>query len=160
MVDDDEEVHDHRQGRRRGLGPRRGGQGARPRFVVLVGALVGLSIASYLQVFTPVVTVTLLTDKVGTQMQDGADVKVRGLIVGQVRDIEVHDGGRLGQVTGASSRWRWTRRSWGRCRRTCRRGCCRRRCSGAVRRPGAAGGVVVGGKTRRGGVCGRWRRGT
>ncbi|GAA1888197.1 MCE family protein [Lapillicoccus jejuensis] len=70
-------------------------------FLVLVAVLVGLSIAAFQQRFTPVVAVTLLTDKVGTQLQVGSDVKVRGLVVGQVRDIEVTGAPRTGRVDGA-----------------------------------------------------------
>lgn len=56
-------------------------------FVVLVAALVGLSIAAYEKAFTPVVRVHLVTDKLGNQLQVRGDVKVRGLIVGEIRDI-------------------------------------------------------------------------
>jgi len=56
-------------------------------FIVLVVALVSLSIALYNQAFTPVVKVRLQTDKLGNQLQVLGDVKVRGLIVGQIREI-------------------------------------------------------------------------
>jgi virulence factor Mce-like protein len=57
-------------------------------FVVVVLLLVGLSVASFQKRFTPVVTVTLLTDRVGSQLQASSDVKLRGLIVGEVRKVE------------------------------------------------------------------------
>ena len=77
-------------------------------FIVVLALLVGLSVATYQQRFTPVDLVTLKTDHVGNQLQETSDVKVRGLIVGQVRRIEhVGDGaqvtlalqpGQIGQV--------------------------------------------------------------
>jgi phospholipid/cholesterol/gamma-HCH transport system substrate-binding protein len=56
-------------------------------FIAVVVLLVGLSIASFQRRFTPVVTVTLLTDRIGSQLQASSDVKLRGLIVGEVRSI-------------------------------------------------------------------------
>ncbi|WP_424189935.1 MCE family protein [Actinokineospora sp. G85] len=56
-------------------------------FIVVVAALVSLSIAMYNKAFTPVASVTLTTDKVGNQLSVNSDVKVRGLIVGVVRQI-------------------------------------------------------------------------
>jgi phospholipid/cholesterol/gamma-HCH transport system substrate-binding protein len=56
-------------------------------FIVVVAALVSLSIAMYNKAFTPVVKVSLATDKVGNQLQVLGDVKVRGLIVGEIRKI-------------------------------------------------------------------------
>jgi phospholipid/cholesterol/gamma-HCH transport system substrate-binding protein len=56
-------------------------------FIVVVAALISLSIAMYNKAFTSVVTVSLTTDKVGNQLQVLGDVKVRGLIVGEIREI-------------------------------------------------------------------------
>lgn len=56
-------------------------------FIVVVAALVSLSIAMYNKAFSPVVKVSLSTDKVGNQLQVLGDVKVRGLIVGEIRKI-------------------------------------------------------------------------
>ena len=56
-------------------------------FIVVVAALVSLSIAMYNKAFTPVVKVSLTTDKLGNQLQVLGDVKVRGLIVGSIREI-------------------------------------------------------------------------
>jgi virulence factor Mce-like protein len=56
-------------------------------FIVLVAALVSLSIAMYNKAFTSVVKVNLVTDKLGNQLQVLGDVKVRGLIVGEIRRI-------------------------------------------------------------------------
>jgi virulence factor Mce-like protein len=56
-------------------------------FIVVVAALVSLSIAMYNKAFTPVVKVSLTTDKLGNQLQVLGDVKVRGLIVGSIRKI-------------------------------------------------------------------------
>ncbi|MGH3876595.1 MAG: MCE family protein [Actinophytocola sp.] len=56
-------------------------------FIVVIAALVSLSIALYNKAFTPVVRVSLTTDKLGNQLQQHGDVKVRGLIVGEIRKI-------------------------------------------------------------------------
>ncbi|MFD1049940.1 MlaD family protein, partial [Kibdelosporangium lantanae] len=56
-------------------------------FLLIVALFVYLTVASYRKAFTPVAMVTLQTDHVGNQLQAGADVKVRGMIVGEVRDI-------------------------------------------------------------------------
>ena len=66
-------------------------------FLVVVASLIGLSIASFKKVFTDVVMVSLETDRVGSQLQEASDVKLRGLIVGEVRSIETTgQGARLG----------------------------------------------------------------
>ena len=56
-------------------------------FVAVVVAGIGLSVASFQKVFTDVVRVTLRTDRIGSQLQEAADVKIRGVIVGEVRSI-------------------------------------------------------------------------
>lgn len=56
-------------------------------FIALVAGLIALSIAMYNKAFTPVVMVKLQTDKVGNQLAVLGDVKVRGLIVGEIRKI-------------------------------------------------------------------------
>ena len=56
-------------------------------FLVLLVLLVGLSIAAFQKRFTPVVTVGLRTDRIGSQLQEASDVKLRGIIVGEVRSI-------------------------------------------------------------------------
>lgn len=60
-------------------------------FLLVLALLLGLSVAMYQERFTPVVMVTLKTDRVGNQLQEQSDVKVRGLVVGEVRRI-VHTG--------------------------------------------------------------------
>ncbi|HUR13922.1 MAG TPA: MCE family protein [Mycobacteriales bacterium] len=62
-------------------------------FLGVLVALVGLSVALYQKAFTPVVRVTLLTDRIGNQLSAQADVKVRGLVVGSVRDVHALPGG-------------------------------------------------------------------
>ncbi|PRY57512.1 virulence factor Mce-like protein [Knoellia remsis] len=57
-------------------------------FILVVALLLSLSIASFKKVFTDVVEVTLKTNRIGSQMQEAADVKIRGLIVGEVRTID------------------------------------------------------------------------
>jgi phospholipid/cholesterol/gamma-HCH transport system substrate-binding protein len=56
-------------------------------FLVVIGLLVSLSIGMYNKVFTPVVLVSLQTDRVGNQLTTHADVKLRGLRIGEVRRI-------------------------------------------------------------------------
>ncbi|GAA2482903.1 MCE family protein [Terrabacter carboxydivorans] len=58
-------------------------------FLLVVALLLGLAIASFQKRFTPVVMVTLETDRLGSQLQESSDVKLRGLLVGEVRRIEV-----------------------------------------------------------------------
>jgi virulence factor Mce-like protein len=73
-------------------------------FLAVVALLVGLSIASFSKVFTHVVPVTLMTDRVGSQLQAGSDVKLRGLIVGEVRSVTTSGGGaRLGLALDPAS---------------------------------------------------------
>ena len=55
-----------------------------------IGVLVGLltlSVLTYQKVFTPATWVTLRTERTGMQLNRGAEVKLRGVIVGEVRDI-------------------------------------------------------------------------
>lgn len=56
-------------------------------FLLVVAVLVALSVATFAKVFVDAVTVTLRTDRIGSQMQEAADVKLRGLVVGEVRAI-------------------------------------------------------------------------
>jgi phospholipid/cholesterol/gamma-HCH transport system substrate-binding protein len=62
-------------------------------FIVVIGLLVALTIALYQKAFTPVVRVTLLADRVGNQLSAPADVKLRGLIVGEVRSVSSRGNG-------------------------------------------------------------------
>ncbi|MDI3405339.1 MCE family protein [Streptomyces cavernicola] len=56
-------------------------------FLAVIGLLLGLSVAAYQQVFTPVVRITLQADALGNQLEPRADVKLRGLLVGEVREV-------------------------------------------------------------------------
>lgn len=56
-------------------------------FLLVFALLVWLSVALYNKQFTPVATVTLYTDSVGNEMHPGADVMIRGVQVGEVRQI-------------------------------------------------------------------------
>jgi virulence factor Mce-like protein len=56
-------------------------------FLVVLALLLGLAVASYNKAFTEVATVTLETDTAGNQLQEASDVKVRGVIVGEVREV-------------------------------------------------------------------------
>lgn len=56
-------------------------------FLAVLALLATLTVAVYQHAFTPVVHVELHADSVGDQLQPSADVKLRGVIVGQVRGI-------------------------------------------------------------------------
>ena len=56
-------------------------------FLLTLVVLVGLSVTTFQKRFTPVVMVTLMAERIGNQLQNSSDVKIRGLIVGEVRSI-------------------------------------------------------------------------
>ena len=62
-------------------------------FLLVVALLLGLSVAVYEKVFTPVVKVTLEADHVGNQLAPPADVKLRGILVGEVRKVSTDGSG-------------------------------------------------------------------
>jgi phospholipid/cholesterol/gamma-HCH transport system substrate-binding protein len=62
-------------------------------FVVFLAGLLVLSILAYRKTFTPVTWVTLHTDHTGMQLGNNADVKVRGVVVGEVREITADGAG-------------------------------------------------------------------
>ncbi|HEY2042108.1 MAG TPA: MCE family protein [Jatrophihabitans sp.] len=59
-------------------------------FLVVLAGLLSLSVAAYQQKFTKVTLVTLDTDHTGAQLLPQSDVKLRGIIVGQVRKISTY----------------------------------------------------------------------
>ncbi|WP_430333838.1 MCE family protein [Rhodococcus sp. ACT016] len=61
-------------------------------FFLVLALFVGGTIASYNKTFKSVVEVDLVTDSVGNALPRNADVKVRGLIVGEVRGASTDDG--------------------------------------------------------------------
>ncbi|QCQ92264.1 MCE family protein [Rhodococcus sp. SGAir0479] len=61
-------------------------------FFLVLALFLGGTIASYNKTFTPVVKVDLVTDTVGNALPRNADVKVRGLIVGEVREASTENG--------------------------------------------------------------------
>lgn len=62
-------------------------------FIAVVVLLLGTSVAIYNKEFSGSVPVVLHTSHTGNQMDEGADVKVRGVRVGEVRDIRSTDQG-------------------------------------------------------------------
>jgi len=56
-------------------------------FIVLLVAFLGVAVGAYNKAFTKVAMVSLRTDHTGNQLSPGADVKIRGVIVGSVRDV-------------------------------------------------------------------------
>jgi phospholipid/cholesterol/gamma-HCH transport system substrate-binding protein len=64
--------------------------------IALIGAFIAVTVLFYNQAFTSTVPVTLDTDHAGNEMTAGADVKVRGMVVGTVRSVSsTGDGARL-----------------------------------------------------------------
>jgi phospholipid/cholesterol/gamma-HCH transport system substrate-binding protein len=61
-------------------------------FVAILAAAIGLSVLTYRKAFTDVTWVVLRTDRIGMQLNLGAEVKLRDVRVGEVREI-VADGG-------------------------------------------------------------------
>ncbi|MQA96078.1 MAG: MCE family protein [Streptosporangiales bacterium] len=61
--------------------------------VAILAVLGGVTVALYNKAFTDTVPVTLLTSRAGLQMLPQSDVKVRGMIVGEVREIDVTETG-------------------------------------------------------------------
>jgi phospholipid/cholesterol/gamma-HCH transport system substrate-binding protein len=62
-------------------------------FVILLVAGLTLSVLQYKKTFTPVDWVTLRADRTGMQLNPGAEVKLRGVVVGEVREIGTDGGG-------------------------------------------------------------------
>jgi phospholipid/cholesterol/gamma-HCH transport system substrate-binding protein len=62
-------------------------------FIAIAVMLAGLMVAFYNKAFTPVYTVTVDSDRAGLQLLPHSDVKVRGLIVGEVRGISATPNG-------------------------------------------------------------------
>jgi virulence factor Mce-like protein len=62
-------------------------------FLVVIVLLVAMTILIYQKAFTPTVDVTLMADRAGNQLTSPADVKVRGVIVGETRGITATDDG-------------------------------------------------------------------
>ncbi|MCW0212368.1 MAG: MCE family protein [Pseudonocardia sp.] len=62
-------------------------------FLAVIGLLVGLSIAKYVGAFEGGMPVTLQVDRVGNQLAERADVKIRGLIVGRVDRVSTQGSG-------------------------------------------------------------------
>src|SRR5680860_737927 len=56
--------------------------------VVVIVLLIGLSVAVYQKVFKSVVMVTVQAGNAGLQLAEFGDVRINGVLVGQVRDIE------------------------------------------------------------------------
>jgi phospholipid/cholesterol/gamma-HCH transport system substrate-binding protein len=56
-------------------------------FLLVLALLAGLSVAVYRKTFVAVVPVTLQADHVGNQLSPTSDVKLRGIVVGEVRGI-------------------------------------------------------------------------
>jgi phospholipid/cholesterol/gamma-HCH transport system substrate-binding protein len=57
-------------------------------YMTAIALLIGLSIAIYQKVFTPVTIVTVKADRAGLQLSRFGDVRIHGVLVGQVRSIK------------------------------------------------------------------------
>lgn len=58
--------------------------------LVIIALFLSLTVAIYREAFSTDVSVTLRTDHVGNQLQEQADVKMRGLVIGKVRKVIGH----------------------------------------------------------------------
>jgi virulence factor Mce-like protein len=76
---------------KRGAAIRRRLQGV--AFLIVLALLLGLSVATYEKTFADVAMVTLKTDTIGNQLQEASDVKIRGVIVGEVRSVKAASDG-------------------------------------------------------------------
>ena len=56
-------------------------------FLAVLGGLVGLTVALYQKAFTDTITVWVEADRIGNQLSKGGDVKARGVLVGEVREV-------------------------------------------------------------------------
>jgi len=56
-------------------------------FIVVIASLVYLSIAIYTKAFVDVVMVELKANRIGNQLTVNGDVKLRGIVVGEVREV-------------------------------------------------------------------------
>ncbi|MFJ7217057.1 MCE family protein [Amycolatopsis sp. NPDC098790] len=56
-------------------------------FLLVAALFIAGTLAVYNKAFTPVTLVKLETDRVGSQLRTGGDVKVRGMLVGEVRSV-------------------------------------------------------------------------
>jgi phospholipid/cholesterol/gamma-HCH transport system substrate-binding protein len=70
-----------------------GRRGAGALFLLVLVLLGWLSVAAYQKKFSPVTMVTLYTSSAGNEMNLGAEVKVRGVVVGEVRQITADGSG-------------------------------------------------------------------
>ncbi len=62
-------------------------------FLLVIAMLAWLSVALYEKTFTPVAMVTLYTGSAGNEMHPGAEVMVRGVQVGEVRQVSANGSG-------------------------------------------------------------------
>lgn len=57
-------------------------------FIAMIATFLGVSIAVYQKVFEPVTMVTIKADRAGMQLAKFGDVRINGVLVGQVRSVE------------------------------------------------------------------------
>ena len=73
-------------------------------FLLVIAMLAWLSLALYEKPFTPVAMVTLYTSSAGNEMHPGAQVMVRGVQVGEVRQVSANGSGARLQSSPTSCR--------------------------------------------------------
>lgn len=61
--------------------------------LVVVGTLICVAVLQYRKAFTPAVTVTLLTDRAGLQLNAHGDVRIHGALVGEVTEVTTDGAG-------------------------------------------------------------------
>ncbi len=62
-------------------------------FLAVLAGVVALTVALYQKAFTPVVMVELKASSIGNQLSTGGDVKARGLLVGDIREVDTDGDG-------------------------------------------------------------------
>jgi phospholipid/cholesterol/gamma-HCH transport system substrate-binding protein len=62
-------------------------------FLGVLAGIVALTVALYQKAFTPVVMVELQASSIGNQLSTGGDVKARGLLVGDIREVDTDGDG-------------------------------------------------------------------
>ena len=76
-------------------------------FLLVMVLLAGLSVALYQKKFTPVAMVTLYSDSAGSEMHIGAQVMVRGVQVGEVRQVTTSGNGARLELAIQPAQLRW-----------------------------------------------------
>ncbi len=67
-------------------------------FLAVLAGVVAMTVLLYQKAFTPVVRISVETTSIGNQLSKGGDVKARGLVVGDIRDVRTEGDGAVIEV--------------------------------------------------------------